>query len=41
MVEHEKIASPGKGIILPVDDEEIIVEMYKRITGKLIEIFLI
>lgn len=30
MVEHEKIASPGKGNILLVDDEKIIVEMYTK-----------
>ena len=30
IVEHEKIASPGKGNILLVDDEEIIVEMYTK-----------
>jgi len=30
VVEHEKIASPGKGKILLVDDEEIIVEMYTK-----------
>jgi signal transduction histidine kinase/CheY-like chemotaxis protein len=30
LVEHEKIPSPGKGNILLVDDEEIIVEMYSK-----------
>ncbi len=34
-VEHEKIASPGKGNILLVDDERIIVEMYTKWLGKI------